>query len=188
MKTNRARRYAAPGTVPLAAVAVAVSLAVAAGSVWWYTAARHAQLTAHDTNVTAAQSRELSVSAAQRERYGVVSAAEVTDAAGETAAYTVVTEIRGYKSTLRIRSTFTAKNLILAKMEVLAQEETEYLGERIATEGFAAAFVGRQMPLKLWGSAANASPVDGLTGATVSSQAVVDAVNNAYRYVQESIR
>lgn len=71
---------------------------------------------------------------------------------------------------------------------MLSQHETEYLGARIATEGFAADFAGRKMPLKLADSARLGSPVDGLSGSTISAQAVVDGVNDAREFLQSTIQ
>ena len=55
--------------------------------------------------------------------------------------------------------------------------ETEGVGSRVREPGFAQAFVGLTPPLKL------DEDVDGVAGATVSSQAVVDAVNEAAAFL-----
>ena len=92
--------------------------------------------------------------------------------------------MRGYKSDIRVQSTFAADGETLAGIRVLSQDETEYLGSRVETAEFTSLFMGRRAPLKLRGSVTPGSPIDGLSGATISSQAVIEAVNNAYAYLQ----
>ena len=150
----------------------------------WYTAARQSQLSVHQTAVSLAGAQALPVTAQQQEHYGVLSAAQALDAAGNPTGYAVVVQRTGYKSPIRLQVLLTADGRTLAGIRVLSQDETEYLGARIANESFAAGFAGRQLPVKLWTSAATGSPVDGLTGSTISAQAVVDAVNGAAAYVQ----
>ena len=53
------------------------------------------------------------------------------------------------------------------RVRVLAQEETPGLGERIAGDKFLDRFRGKRIPLE---------DVDAVTGATISSRALVDAV------------
>lgn len=150
----------------------------------WYTAVRQPQLSVHQTAVSLAGAQALPVTAQQQEHYGVLSAAQALDAAGNPTGYAVVVQRTGYKSPIRLQVLLTADGRTLAGIRVLSQDETEYLGARIANESFAAGFAGRQLPVKLWTSAAAGSPVDGLTGSTISAQAVVDAVNGAAAYVQ----
>lgn len=117
------------------------------------------------------------------ERFGVASVAAALDARKQVGGYVVVTEEPGYRSTIRVCSTFSADGRRLVGMRVLSQNETEYLGARISDERFAAAFSGRKMPVKLAGSPALGAAVDGLSGSTVSAEAVVRAVNNAQKYL-----
>lgn len=142
---------------------------------WWHS---------ENIDVPLDRMQEMTVPPDAAERYGVVSAARALDAAGGLAGYAVITERQGYASVIRVQSTFSADGQRLAGIRVLSQRETEYLGARISTEDFARGFSGRMLPLKLWGSAALGSPVDGLSGSTISAQAVVDAVNNAYAFLQ----
>lgn len=57
-------------------------------------------------------------------------------------------------------------------------QETEGVGSRIREEGFAQSFIGKKPPLKL-------EDIDAVSGATVSSQAAVDAANTAYAFLTE---
>ena len=182
---TKQRRYARlRGRLPamLLALAVGVGLWPLAGM--WYTSARQGELTLQPTQVATVNAQELTVSAEQQAAYRVLSAARALDRQGNTSGYVVITAVQGYKSVIRVQSTFSADGGRLAGIRVLSQNETEYLGERVATEGFTSLFAGRQPPMKLWGSATQGSPIDGLSGSTISAQAVVQAVNNAYGFLQ----
>ena len=135
--------------------------------------------------VPAAGAAPIPVTAEQAARYGVVSAARLTDEQGRLSDYLLITERQGYASAIRVQSTFSASADRLVNIRVLSQRETEYLGARIASERFAADFNFRRLPVKLWESAVRGSPVDGLSGSTVSAQAVVDAVNGGYDFLRE---
>lgn len=182
------RRYRSPSRWGALGLMLLLSVGLVAGSVRGYAALRAAYTEPTDTAVALAGAEELPVSPAQAEQYHVLSAARALDAAGQTGGYVVVTARQGYRSEIRVQSTFTADGSTLAGMRVLSQHETEYLGARIATESFAADFAGRKMPLKLADSAALGAPVDGLSGSTISAQAVVDAINDAREFVRDAIQ
>lgn len=165
-------------------LAVAVGIALWPLSGLWYTAARAPYLTADAVAVQTAGAQALPVEQGRLAEYGVVSAAAVSDASGRTSGYVLISEQQGYKSVIRVQSTFAADGARLAGVRVLSQNETEYLGDRVAEEGFTMPFAGRALPIKLWGSAALGSPVDGLSGSTISASAVVSAVNNAHAFLQ----
>ena len=150
----------------------------------WYTAVRAPYLIPDAVAVQTAGAQALAVDKGQLARYGVVSAAEALDADGHISGYVLISEQQGYKSVIRVQSTFTPDGAHLAGVRVLSQNETEYLGDRIAAEGFTMPFAGRTLPVKLWGSAALGSPVDGLSGSTISVSAVVTAVNNAHAFLR----
>ena len=164
-------------------------LAIGAGLVWfsgwWYTTARQPYLTQHPTTVAVAGATSLPVDKEAAQRYGVLSAARTMDGSGQPGGYVIVTAIQGYKSVIQVQCTFAADGSTLAGVRVVSQDETEYLGTRITSESFLEPFTGRRLPMKLWTSAAFGSPVDGLSGSTISAQAVVDGVNNAYGFLQD---
>lgn len=173
-----ARRLAAAGML-----ALAVGLVMLSG--WWYTAARRDRLTAHPAAVETVETERLPIPEEAAAAYGVVSVARALDGRGTPTGYVLVAVRQGYKSPIRVQCTFTVDGGLLAGIRILSQDETEYLGSRITAESFTGGFSGRLLPVKLWTSAAPGSPVDGLTGSTVSAQAVVDAVNGAHRFLQE---
>ncbi len=183
---TKQRRYARlTDRLPAMLLALAVGVGLWPLARMWYTAVRQAQLTPYLTEVATVAAEELAVSARQQAAYSVLSAARALDRQGGVSGYVVITEAQGYKSVIRVQCTFSPDGERLAGIRVLSQNETEYLGERVATEGFTSLFAGRRPPMKLWGSAAQGSPIDGLSGSTVSAQAVVGAVNNAHAFLQE---
>ena len=165
----------------LGMAALAVALVALAGG--WYTAARRPWLTVHPVDIPTAVEEPLKITPAHTATYGVSAAARLVDRMGRPAGYTVVVTRQGYKSPIRLRCTFSADGQTLAAVTVLSQDETEYLGSRITEESFTESFAGRRLPMKLWTTAAPGSPVDGLSGSTVSAQAVVDGVNQAHRFL-----
>ncbi len=110
------------------------------------------------------------------------------DQAGDLVAYRVQTQVTGYNQEVPIviASTITADNRVLIGMEVLKQKESEYYGARIGTREFADRFAGRYLPIFLTGTAGRGSHVDGVTGATVSSNAVVTAIEHSRRFVERN--
>ena len=180
------RRYRSPARWGALGMMLVLSLGALAAALAGYETIRAPYAQSVETAVPLAGAEEIPVSPDEAQRYHVLSAARGLDAAGRVSGYVVVTTRQGYKSEIKVQSTFTADGDTLAGIKVLSQQETEYLGARIATESFAAGFTGRRMPLKLTDSAALGSPVDGLSGSTISAQAVVDAVNDARSFIRDS--
>ena len=180
------QRYRSPSRWGSLGLMLVLSLGALAAALAGYEAIRAPYAQSVETAVPLAGAEEMPVSLDEAQRYHVLSAARGLDAAGRVSGYVVVTARQGYKSEIKVQSTFTADGDTLAGIKVLSQQETEYLGARIVTEGFAAGFAGRKLPLKLAESAALGSPVDGLSGSTISAQAVVDAVNDARSFIRES--
>lgn len=164
-------------------LAVSVGMVFAA-AVWYNTARADYLIPAEGVVVPLSVARVIPLTAQEKQAYRVETAVQAEDAVGQVTGYLVITTVRGYKSDIRVQSTFAADGETLAGIRVLSQDETEYLGTRIESVDFTALFAGRLAPMKLWGSATLGSPIDTISGSTVSSQAVVDAVNNAYSYLQ----
>lgn len=164
---------------------LAVSVGVVFFAAVWYNAARADYLASTEgVTVPLSMVRVIPVTEEEQDTYHVETAVQAEDAAGQVTGYLIITTVRGYKSDIRVQSTFAADGEILAGIRVLSQDETEYLGTRVQSADFASLFMGRRAPMKLWGAATVGSPIDALSGSTVSSQAVIDAVNNAYAYLQ----
>ena len=182
------RRYGGSLRLLAFALMLVVSVVLVYGASVWYNAARADRMTpAEDVVVPVSVVRVMNISSQEKEVYHVESAAQTEDAEGKLTGYVVVTTVRGYKSDIRVQTTFSEDGETIAGIQVLSQDETEYVGTRVQMPEFTSLFTGRLAPIKLWGTATPGSPIDSLTGATVSSGAVVDAVNYAYAFVKARI-
>ena len=185
MMKRQDRRYRGARRLAAFVLMLAVSVGVVFAAAVWYRAARADYLTAAEgVTVPLSVARVIPVTAEEAAAYHIESAAQAEDDAGRVTGYLIITTARGYKSDIRVQTTFAADGETLAGIRVLSQDETEYLGTRVASKEFTSLFMGRRAPLKLWGAATLGSPIDAISGSTVSSQAVVDAFNLAYAYMQ----
>lgn len=183
--TKQDRRYRGSRRLLAFALMLAGSVGLVFGAAVWYNTARADVLIPADgMTVPMAVARVMDVTAQDKDAYRVESAAQAQDTDGRVTGYVIITVARGYKSDIRVQTTFAADGETIAGIRVLSQNETEYLGTRVESAAFTSLFAGRRAPMKLWGAATIGSPIDALSGSTVSSQAVIDAVNNAHAYVQ----
>lgn len=107
------------------------------------------------------------------------------DASGNVVAYVITGTTVGYnaESPIEMATTITADAAVVCGIDILHQDETEYLGVRIMEDSFQAQFDNRKLPMKANGSMSKGSSIDMLARSTISSQAVIDGVNNAQEYV-----
>lgn len=102
---------------------------------------------------------------------------------GRFLGYAIPAEGAGYQDTIRLIYGFDPQRRRIVGMRVLESRETPGLGDRIyKDEGFVAAF--RDLAIEpvvelVKGGASAPNQVDGLTGATISSAAVVRILNTA---------
>lgn len=185
MKNKQDRRYRGSRRLLATLLMLAVSVGTVFAAAVWYHAARADYLTSTEgVTVPLSVARVIPITAQEKDTYHIDSAAQAEDTSGQVTGYLIITTVRGYKSDIRVQTTFAADGETIAGIHVLSQNETEYLGNRIESVDFTSLFVGRLAPMKLWGTATVGSPIDAISGSTVSSQAVVDAVNNAYAYLR----
>lgn len=97
--------------------------------------------------------------------------------------YLVTAERRGYGGEVPILVAFSAEGAI-RDIKVLANEETPGLGSKIADPGYIGQFGGRPAATLFTleadsGRNPGRQSVDAISGATISSRAVVDALNEA---------
>lgn len=135
-----------------------------------------------------ADTKEIDISKTNAADYNITSVQEAYDAGGKVVAYVVNGTALGYNADvpIEISTTVSADGTILCSMDVLHHEETEYLGDRIATDAFKNQFAARLFPVVASTSDETGSPVDLLAGSTISSDAVLEAVNNAQAFVAEN--
>lgn len=109
------------------------------------------------------------------------------DQQGNHVGYVIKTSNIGYNAEVPIElaTTITKNGAVVCGIEVLKQEETEYLGVRIQTDEFQNQFKGKKFPIAPSTSIEKGSKVDIIAKSTISSQAVIDGVNNSSKYYQE---
>ncbi|MDE5605338.1 MAG: FMN-binding protein [Eubacterium sp.] len=141
-----------------------------------------------EISFTIADTKEIDISSTNAGDYNVTEVKEAYDASGKVVAYVVTGTAIGYNTEvpIEIESTISADGTILASIDVLQQEETEYLGVRIKEDAFKNQFAARLLPVVPLKSDETGSPIDLISGSTISSNAVLEAVNNAQAFVAEN--
>lgn len=137
---------------------------------------------------TIASSNAIDISATNAANYNITSVEEAYDASNNLVAYVVGGTTVGYnaESPIEMTAIISADASLVCGIDILHQEETEYLGVRIETPEFKKQFEGRYLPVTKSGASEKGSTIDVLSNATISSQAVIDAVNNAQAFIAEN--
>lgn len=134
---------------------------------------------------TIASEKDIDITSMNAADYGVNSVKEAYNESGVLVAYIVDVTTVGYnqESPIEMTSVISADGTIVCGIDIISQEETEYLGVRIKTPEFKEQFDGRYLPVVASGSSEKGSSIDTLSGSTISSQAVIDGVNNAQGFI-----
>lgn len=138
-----------------------------------------------EIDFTIESTNDLDISKTNADTYSVTSAKEALDASGNVVAYVIEGTTIGYnqESPIEMQTIISADGTLVCGIDVLKQEETEYLGVRIAGADFEKQFEGRYLPVVSGNGTDKGSKIDMLSKSTISSQAVIDAVNNAQSFV-----
>lgn len=142
-----------------------------------------------DIDFTIASTSDLNISSMDADKYSVTSVQEAYDSSNNLVAYIVEGTTIGYNqsSPIEMTTVISADGTLVCGIDILHQEETEYLGVRIEEASFKDQFTGRYLPVVASGSTEKGSVIDTLANATISSQAVIDGVNNAQSFVSENL-
>ncbi len=97
---------------------------------------------------------------------------------GETAGYVFTSSADGYRDEIDVLVGIDTEGVITG-IEILYQAETDGLGSLITGEDFKGLFVGKSGELTIDRSSSEGQSIQAITSATVSSAAVVKAVNAA---------
>lgn len=98
--------------------------------------------------------------------------------AGKTAGYIFTTTAKGYKSNIVTSVGMDAKGVITG-VEISEINDTNGIGTKVKDVAFLNQFIGKNKKIVLSGNSAGEDSVQAITGATVSSSGVADAVNLA---------
>ncbi len=79
----------------------------------------------------------------------------------------------------------SADGTVVRNISILSQKESQYYGDNIKYPDFAQRFENRYLPLFFTGEHGRGAHVDGVSNATVTSKAVVGAINWAQEFVCE---
>lgn len=142
----------------------------------------------HEIGFTIASTQAVDIAGANKDSYGVTGVEKALDASGNVVAYIVTCSTVGYNAEVPIEMTTTvsADGTLICGIDILHQEETEYLGVRVQTDEFKNQFEGRLIPVVSSVSSSKGSTIDVLSRATISSEAVIDGVNNAVAFLEEA--
>ncbi|MCI9639782.1 FMN-binding protein [Anaerovoracaceae bacterium 41-7] len=166
-------------------VMIAVSAAVIFGSEAIYGSANKKYTEPVEVDFTIASTQDIDIAGTNAADYNVTAVEEAYDTAGALVGYVVKGTTVGYNAEepIELAVTISADGTLVLGIDVLRQKETEYLGEKIATDAFKGQFTGRYLPVVIAGETAQGSPIDAISKATISSKAVVDGVNRAQEFV-----
>jgi electron transport complex protein RnfG len=101
---------------------------------------------------------------------------------GKPIGYAIAAAEPGFQDTLRILFGYDPETRTILGIKVLESKETPGLGDKIEKEAFTGRFPGRTTPLRgvrAGGGAGRGDEIDMITGATISSRAVIGIVNRA---------
>jgi len=106
---------------------------------------------------------------------------------GALIGYVVQTEANGYGGTIGVLTAFDAGGVI-SGVSVINSSETPGLGENVRNGSFAGQFKGKSSTLAVTKTAPSESEIHAVSGATISSRAVVTAVNAAIQYYETYLK
>lgn len=98
---------------------------------------------------------------------------------GETIAYIIPSENPGYEGTINMLVAVAADGSVIS-YEITSHKETPGLGDKAAKDPFRGQFVGKKLDqMVVVKDPSNAENIQAMTGATITSKAVTEAVKKA---------
>lgn len=137
----------------------------------------------YEVGFTVASVEEVDISGVNAQELGVTAVERALDESGNTVAYVVTGSTVGYNTEVPIEMKTTIAQTddgtLVCGIDILHQEETEYLGVRIETPEFKQQFENRLLPVISSLDTAKGSKIDVISKSTISSEAVIAGVTNA---------
>lgn len=106
------------------------------------------------------------------------------DDSGNIVGYAFFQEQRGSQGPIVVAGAVDSSFTNVLGMDVLSHEETPGLGAKITTQDFQSQFQG--VPVSQLALSRSGGSIDAITGATISSQAVVDALDSKIEEVEDA--
>lgn len=140
----------------------------------------------YDLSYNVASSESVALVSASAGEYGITAVEKQLDASGNVIGFLVSGTTVGYNAEVPIEmtATITADGQYVVGVDILKQEETEYLGVRIQGDDFKNQFKGRLLPVVSSVGNGKGSNIDVLAKSTISSEAVINGVSNAVEYLK----
>lgn len=140
----------------------------------------------YDLSYNVASSESVALVSASAGEYGITAVEKQLDASGNVIGFLVSGTTVGYNAEVPIEmtTTITADGQYVVGIDILKQEETEYLGVRIQGDDFKNQFKGRLLPVVSSVGNDKGSNIDVLAKSTISSEAVINGVSNAVEYLK----
>lgn len=108
------------------------------------------------------------------------------DENGEEIGVCVISASYGYGGEIRVLTGISEGKV--TGIEILSHSETPGLGAKTANPEFKAQFAGKSADILLVKSGASENQINAISGATISSNAVTTAVNNALEFSSEVVK
>lgn len=140
----------------------------------------------YDLSYNVASSESVALVSVSAGEYGITAVEKQLDASGNVIGFLVSGTTVGYNAEVPIEmtTTITADGQYVVGVDILKQEETEYLGVRIQGDDFKNQFKGRLLPVVSSVGNDKGSNIDVLAKSTISSEAVINGVSNAVEYLK----
>lgn len=169
-------------------VMIVLCVGVIFGSKALYDFANKKYLEPVEVTFTIDSTKDLDITGTNASNYSVTAAKEAYDANGQLVAYVIEGTTIGYnqESPIEMSTIISADGTLVCGIDIIKQEETEYMGVKIATDAYKNQFKGRYLPVVASTSSDKGSKIDVIAKSTISSQAVIDAVNNAQGFVVDN--
>lgn len=105
---------------------------------------------------------------------------------GKTVGYTVNVAPKGYGGTIEMMVGINS-DMTVSGVKILSMSETPGLGAKAQNEDFISQYKGKNKNLTLKKSQAGENEINAISGATVTSTAVTDGVNEAFRLLEKAV-
>lgn len=169
-------------------IMIVVCVAVIFGSQTIYNLANQKYNEPVEIDFTITSTQDINITGTNADNYSITSAQEAYDSSNHLVAYIIEGTVIGYnqESPIEMSTIISADGQLVCGIDILSQDETEYLGTRIASDAFQGQFEGRYLPVVASTGTEKGSKIDMLANSTISSQAVIDGVNNAKAFVADN--
>lgn len=130
--------------------------------------------------ITSAESFETVLS----DEEGSIKKVTVAKQKDETVGYVLRTEPNGYGGAIKLLIGIDQEGVVKG-ISILEHSETPGFGANADKESFKNQFQNKKAPLKLSKSTSSEDEIEVITGATITSSAITEAVNQAVQYVKD---